>query len=799
MPDKNSFVPLTRNRLAGNEELIDPKKIISLIKSHLYFFIGSLLSAVVIAYVYNTYTMPVYKISAAILIEEDRKAAVSGNDQLLEGFGLLPGMKNLDNQIMVLTSRNLVLKTLDELPFDLEFYHRGIIKKRSLYPLQPLSIQSVSGSHLPEDVEFKFKYLGNNMFRVDAESDSSFEIHKKASFGENIDFPGGIFRIVQNENGWRTKDENTKLHFIFHSRRKLVEDYIKRLKIGPVSKKGTIVEISLEGTNKMEDLAFLNKLTDVFVNISLDKKNSEAIRTIQFIDEQLTGISDSLLITESRLQKFRTRNRVMNLSSQGQVIIDQAMKLENEKARLEMEAKYYNYLAEYLDKDVVGEVPVAPTTIGIVDPGLAKLVADLADLQGQLYSKGMGEKNPMQGQLLLRIRNIKEALKETLKGMKGANDLAIKDNKAQIDATNTRASALPVTERQLLGIERKYKLNDELYTFLLEKRAVAQMQKASNTADNEIIDYPEYGNKPVSPKKPLIYLFALLTGIGLPFLWIFFADMFNVRIKETADINRITDTPVSGHIPHSKMKKHIMLIDDPDSPISEAFRLLRSRMAFFVKEISKPVILITSSMPNEGKTTIAINLASAYSLLGKKTVLIGFDLRQPGIFADFNFENNYGVSTWLIGKDSIDKILRKTSNENLDIILSGPIPPNPAELTTLDKTDELIRLLKKRYDYIIIDSSPVGIVSDTFHLITMADICIIVVRQNHTHKDIFADTIRDLKNSNIKNMSLVINDIMPNGRSYGYGEKYQYNNKNKSETNILNNKLSGSVKILAKK
>lgn len=779
MPGKNT-IPLTQSNSSANEELIDFKKVFSQILSRRYLFGGALAGALMLAFLYNTFTLPVSRVSATILINEDSKSNPTGNDQLLEGFGLMPGLKNLDNQIMVLTSRNLVLRTLDELQFELEFFDRRLFKSKSFYPATPVQIVLVSGRPLPEDVVFSIKNIGNNMFRIDARKDKSFKIHKKALFGSPVEINGSVITITKTTTEERNADGNRKLYFIYHSRRKLVEDYIERLKIGPVTKKGTIVKVMLDGTNKNQDLAFLNTLTYSFVNMSLEKKNSEAIRTIEFIDDQLSGISDSLILTESRLQKFRSRNRVMNLSSQGQVIIDQVMRLETEKARLGMEKKYFDYLAEYLEKDFADEVPVAPATMGISDQGLSKLVADLADLQGQLYSKGMGTKNPMQSQLLLKIKNIKEALKETLKGLIVANDLAVKNNSTQINALNARASALPGTERELLGIERKYKLNDELYTFLLEKRAVAQMQKASNTADNEIIDYPEYDNEPVSPKKALIYIFALMAGISFPFLWIFFANMFNVKISGIDEISSVTDIPVSGYIPHHKMKRNTILFDEPESPVAEAFRLLRSRLVYFIKDIRKPVILVTSSMPEEGKTTVAINLASAYSLLGKKTILVGFDLRQPGIYNDFSVENNHGVSTWLIGKDKLENVIIESKQSNLHFILSGPIPPNPAELTTLDRTDELIRLLKEKFEYIIIDTSPVGIISDTYHLISLADVCVLVVRQNHTIKELFADTLRDMKKSNAKSINLVVNDIIPNGRSYGYGSRYHHDYRSKS-------------------
>ena len=248
------------------------------------------------------------------------------------------------------------------------------------------------------------------------------------------------------------------------------------------------MSVSIEGTNRAKDADFLNKLAEVFQDISLDKKNTEAVRRIQFIDDQLVGISDSLSTTENKLQKFRSTNRVMDLSAQGQAIIGQVTLLENEKARLSLEANYYDYLADYLAKEVSREVPIVPITMGITDPGLTRLVTELAELQQQLLNRGAGEMNPLQGLLTQRVRSTKEALLETLNGLRRANSLARSENEEQINKVNRQASALPVTERQLLGIERKFKLNNELYTFLLETRANQQMQKASNVADSEVID-----------------------------------------------------------------------------------------------------------------------------------------------------------------------------------------------------------------------------------------------------------------------------------------------------------------------
>jgi tyrosine-protein kinase Etk/Wzc len=761
------------------ENVINFRKVFSLMLSNWHYFLITLILALICAFLYNTLTIPTYRVSATLLINEEKKGALIGNDQLLEGFGLGAGTKNLDNQIMVLSSRTLIGRTLDELPFDIEYYHRGLFNKIALYPSHPIKIVPEAADSFPRDLEFTFKFLGNTKFSLDAKSKDTFELHTQTSFGEIIKFPGGSFRIESENEKWPTEKKNRNIYFIYHNRENLVESYSKRLKVEPASIKGTIVRISLEGTNKTKDMDFLNKLTEIFLNNSLDKKNQEAIRTIQFIDDQLIGISDSLVITENKLQQFRSQHRVMDLSAQGQVIINQAMSLENEKARLGIEANYYNYLAEYLAKDNVGQAPIAPATMGITDPGLTKLVADLADLQGQFYSKSLGEKNPLQSQLAQRVRNTKEALRETLNGVRRSNNMSMNEIEEQIRTVNAQASALPVTERQLLGIERKYKLNDELYTFLLEKRAGAQIQKASNMPDNEVVDPSRPDFVPVRPKTRLIYLLALMAGIGIPFYWIFIADYFSNKVRREEDIKKITDIPITGHIPHSVLKKNTVVLDEPGSPAAEAFRSLRSRMQFFTKEKKAPVILITSSMPDEGKTFAAINLASVYSLVGKKTVLVGFDLRKPKIYSDFGIGDEHGVSTWLIGKDGLQDIIKETPYENLSIIPAGPVPPNPSELTALEKTGELLRLLKEKYECIVIDSSPIGIVSDTFHLASLADTCILIVRQNKALKDLLESTVKELEISSIKSISLVVNDLGTDDKHFGYGRRYGYGYSNK--------------------
>jgi len=807
MSDYNSFQNDQARKKPQQEEVIDLKKIFQLIVNSWMYFLIFMIVALLFAFIYVTSYIPMYRVSATLLINEEKKMPSMGNEQVFEGFGLGSGTKNLDNQMTILSSRALIGKTLDELPFYTECYHRGLFNTLVLYPNPSINIVAAKADSLPFNIEFAFKYLENNKFSIDAKAKGLFVLHTKASFGETINTPEGSFRIELSTPNLSYDYRTQKIFFILHSRDNLVDNYIKRLKVERESKTGTSIRISLEGTNKEMDIEFLNKLAEIFLNNSLDKKNLEAIRTVQFIDDQLIGISDSLVITENKLQSFRSKNRVMNLSAQGQVIIDQSMSLENQKARLGIEANYYDYLAEYLAKDNAGQVPVTPATMGITDPGLTKLVADLAELQSQFYSKSLGEKNPLQSQLAQKVRNTKESLKEILNGVKRSNNLAMTEITEQIRTVNAQATALPVTERQLLGIERKYKLNDQLYTFLLEKRAAAQIQKASNMPDNEIIDVSNADKIPVKPKKPIIYLIAILAGIGLPLIRILFIDIFNNKVNGDDDIKRIADIPIAVHIPHSMIKKNIVVFEEPDSPVAEAFRLLRSRMQFFTKEAISPIILITSTMPAEGKTFTAINLASAYSLIGKKTVIVGFDLRKPKIFNDFDIDNTHGISSWLIGKDKLEDIIKPTRFSNLSIISGGPIPPNPSELIASKKTEELLMLLKKKYEYIIIDSAPIGTVSDTFNISTFADACLLVVREKITLKYLLEDTVKELLTSDVKSLSVVMNDYGSEYNRFGYGGKYSYTSekdnvkrkvfplqKDKVRTKILPQSLKDKVK-----
>ena len=465
----------------------DPLTVLKILGRNWYWFLFCIVVGLFSARFLLSHTLPVYNTSATVLINETEDRPLVDNSELLQGLGLPGGMQNLENQIMIVKSRDLVEETLEELPFDIDFYFKTFRNNLSIYPEMPLIIAGETEAQLPKGIEFEVMVIDSSTFNISSKS-KYHPLDVIATFGEPIEFSRFRFRIDCRDSEWFESNTSQPLCFVINNRTSMVDHYSNRLKVELVARGGSILRISKTGTNPAKDADFINKHIENFQDISLEKKNLEADRRIRFIDEQVTGISDSLSSTENRLQQFRSAHRVMDVSAQGQSIIGQVTILENERARLSLEANYYDYLADYLSKNETGELPIVPITMGITDPSLSRLVDELATLQGQVSMTGAGEMNPLQRNLEQRVRSTKSALRETLNGLRRANSLARSEKQQQINRANAQASALPVTERQLLGIERTFKLNDELYTFLLETRAEQQMQKASNRANSELVD-----------------------------------------------------------------------------------------------------------------------------------------------------------------------------------------------------------------------------------------------------------------------------------------------------------------------
>jgi capsular exopolysaccharide synthesis family protein len=600
-----------------------------------------------------------------------------------------------------------------------------------------------------------------------------FEIELTGQFGNSIKSEQYNFKIILNENYQLEDYRSNKFAFVIHDQKELVKSYQAGIVITAQELESSVAKITMETPVPSKSIDFINSLTSAYIAKNLEKKNYMSIKTIEYIDNQLNIISDSLKTAEENLQRFRSSNMVMDVSLKSGRIYDQLQAFESEKTGLLVNHKYYEYINDYFNQNLEFTDLIAPSAMGIEDPLLNNMIQELIQLNGERTSliENNQAKSPYLKRLDIQIDNLRNTISENLKYIINTSEISIRELDARISQLNREIQKLPKTERELFGFERKFNLNDAIYTYLLEKRAEAQIAKASYLPDADIIEPADLtGPGPVSPRKKKNYLVAVLLGLFLPVLFFRIRDFSSTKIRDKADLERQIDIPLLGQVYNNNKKVELVVSAFPKSHIAESFRMLRSSLKYFTGSTRCPIIVVTSTRGQEGKSFVSINLATSLATANFKTLMIGFDLRKPKIYERMNLKNDIGVSSFLSDQASVDDIIQKTSINNLDIITAGPPPPNPAELIASENTNKLLSSLSEQYNYIIIDTPPVGLISDAYTLLDKANLIIYVVRQNVTHRGDFVTNINELRSRNFNNLSVVINDItLLKKTKYGYG------------------------------
>jgi capsular exopolysaccharide synthesis family protein len=773
------------------EEKVDLRPFFITIFRFWYFFVLSILIALSASYIFNKYSKSIYRGSAAVLISDDKKNPSINTGSFFEGMNLFSKQKNIENEIGILQSYSLINSTIKELNLSVSYYYRKDFNDVELYKNSPFKVIFDTAELQTINTKFYITFLNNNKFRIEASTDKKtntynfqnnkseqfddkFKLHGIYSYGEIIKGKYYNFKILPSKS-FSNVNFDEKYSFTFNSTDALTVKFMKAIQIKKINKDASIINIVLEdyNTNKIVDL--LNKLTEVYLTKNLEDKNIIAIRTIDFIDNQLSEITDSLSYTENKLQNFRVENKVMDVSFQAQKVFEKLQGLENERAILIVKSKYYKYLKDYIESNKNIKEIISPSAIGIEDVVLNNLLMELIKLYGEKVSVNYStkQKNPYSNTMNLEIENIKNNIIENLQNSINSTEIAKSSIDSRMELIEAEINKLPETERKLVSIERKFKLNDAIYTYLLQKRAEAAIAKASNVPDNKVVDEARITGK-IFPKDKMNYIIALFLGLGLPFMIFFFISYFNVKIIDRKQIENVTDKPILGMVIHSNSKSPIVVLDSPKSRISESIRCIRTNLQFISKDNEKQTLLVTSSLSGEGKTFCSINLASIFALIEKRTLLIGFDLRKPRLYTELGLNNNVGISNYLINRSELEEIIQKTQLPNLDVITAGLIPPNPSELIASERTKQLFSKLKEIYDYIIIDTPPVGLITDAYLLTKYSDVNLFIVRHNQTNKNVFESVFKEFENTHANNIGIIVNDINVDKRVYGYGYRYAY-------------------------
>jgi capsular exopolysaccharide synthesis family protein len=743
---------------------------------------------------------------------------------MFQNFGLFSQSENIDNEVEVIRSFSLVKKVLTDADFKVTYlayksspvsellFKTPFIRKTDMYNDSPIEV--VIDQSVPQTVGLNFKvtFVNESSFTIQAEGEKvplynyiddlvvsftpAISINQRYNFGDEIKSKYFNFRINKTPVFDKTFTENYNLVFYFNNINSLTLQYQASLTAEPTTQRSTLIRVSLSGTNEQRVTDFLNSLTSAYLGKSVDRKTKTAMSTVDFIDTQISDISDSLKYAESNLKNFRAAQGVMDLSFQGQQVFEQLNKLENERAAIQVQKKYYEYLQGYLTANQEVTDIMAPSSMNVVDPVMSGLVTQLLSLgaeRASLIRNSSGQQNLYLADVNIRIDNLKQTLRETVKNTLNTLNISLNELNYRMSKASGEISQMPKTELQLRGIERNFKLNDAIYTFLMQKRAEAQIAKASSMPDYEVVDAANVAMcSTVSPKSKLNYAVALFLALLIPSAFILMKDFLNHKISDADEIESQSKYPILGKIFHNFHRGKQVVNDHPNSSVTESFRTVRTNFQFFAEGGKRQVLLITSTSSGEGKTFCSINLATVFALNGHRTVLLEFDLRRPKVHQEFDSSNLIGITSFLIDKAIIEDIIVPTHIENLDIISAGPAAPNPAELINSERTGELIDKLKEMYDYIIIDSAPAGIVAETQLLMKLADLNIFVARIDKTIKSAFNYTMRNFENNKLTNVAVLINDlnVKRNAYKYGYDNKYYNDDRSGFFSKLLKKKSS---------
>jgi len=538
--------------------------------------------------------------------------------------------------------------------------------------------------------------------------------------------------------------------------------------------------LSMQGTNKTRMVDYLNSTVKMLIKIQLDGKNQFATNTIRFIDSTLVAMESQLKQTGNELKSFQKDKNIYEIEDGGSKVSEKIMDFDVEKDQITRKIAYYNSLKAYLNSSVDYSRLPAPSVAGIEDPNIVANVSKLIALSTQRSEMAYAVKSEkIFKDFDNQMAAVKNVLQENIVTAKASllYDLSLVN--AKIGQAESTVKRLPAEQQELLKIKRKYDLNDNIYTEFLQKRNEAEIVRASNLSDIHFIDpAKDIGGGLIGPKTSVNYVMALFLGILIPLLFVLVIFFINNSIQNTEDISKLTQIPLLGVIGVNKDSGSLAVFDKPKSALSEAFRGIRSSLQFLYKKQQvngSKTLMITSSISGEGKTFCSINIATVFALSEKKTVIVGLDLRKPRLADEFQIKSSLGVVNYLIKQNNLEEITNSTPIPNLDVILSGPIPPNPSELILSDAMKELIDELKQKYNYIVLDTPPVGLVADSLELVQFADVTLYIVRQNYTKKDMITLLNTRLKRGELSNVSIVLNGYENKakyGTGYGYGYGY---------------------------
>ncbi len=751
---------------------LDFKRVLSRALRFWYVILISLVAALTIAFYKNRYTQRVYPISASIVILEAKE--MSGAADILFKNSLIEPYRNYLNEPYIIRSYPLIEKVIVEQSFHVAFYRDGYFMTTEAYDYMPVIASWCNPDEIKEG-SFLFKLVDKNHYSLAPYSKGDGAPATVFAIDDSIQFDDYKLCIRKNPDNKMESYIGVPFLLVIRNPSAIASAYVNKLQVEWAELGSGVLNLSLTGTNVRKEHDFLESLIDSYQARDLEKKNETARRTINFIQNQLTDIKDSLRTVEFQLERFGNSSRVKDMSEDAQRYLTRLEEFESQKSELLIRENYYQYIKEYLHKgDTNLDQIVLPTSIGLMDPVLGSLLNKMVDLQLEmkLYMDPARERNPLVASKVESIREIKQNVLESVETLKSTDKIKLDFLNKQLRQIEKQLQLLPASERQLISVQRNYSLLENLYVFLMQKLSEASISEASSTSDILVVNPPMAGGA-ISPKPTQNYAIAGIVGLAIPLLIFVLFEIINNRVQSKEDIDKMTSIPFLGGVGHSD-GNNLAVKEKTRSAVAESFRALRSNLSFFTGNKTRQIFMVSSSISGEGKTFTTINLATVFALSGKKTLIVGADMRRPKIFEDFGRANQLGLSTYLSGLSEFKDVVQDTEIENLYFISGGPVPPNPSELLLTDRFEAFIKNASEQFDYIIIDTPPLALVTDAFVISKFVDHTVFVLRQNYSPKAFIRSIDEFYKSGKLVNMSIILNDIYKSGLGYGYGQEYAY-------------------------
>ena len=745
-----------------------------------YLIVLSLLISFSYAYIYLKRYTPIYEVNATLLIKDEKKM----NTQVLQKLDMEGTGKLVENEIQVLKSRALIGKVVDNLNLTVSYWKESKVRDIELYTDRPFTVNAIELTDYAYTTPLYIQAATGHKYQLLDQEQNSLG---KFEYSQLVKTQYGKFRVLARDS--TNTLSSVPIKIVFQNRDVLINSLTSQLQIALLDYESSLISLGIEIALPDKGKQILTKLLDEYAFATLEDKNREATNTLRFIEERLKLVTAELGDVEQNVEQYRRTKGVTDLSSEANLFLGKVQDNDSKLNELDVQIKVLDGVEQYLSTSQVGIVAPA-TMMGVNDPVLTSYIEQLSQLEiersklAQTVQPGNAYLETVNSQM----RNVKQAIRENLNNQKKSLNVTKRSLTDLNNRLEVAISSIPRKEREYLGIKRQANIKEDLYLLLLKTREETAISYASTVTDSRIVDIPYTTGVAVKPKKNNLYLMALLIGLGVPFALITLKEIFTNTVQTKKEIEIKTGLSVFGEVSLKSSKEKSEIIDvQSRSFIGEEIRMLRSNMQYLFLDSHKNIgrtVLVTSSTSGEGKSFITSNLAASLALLNKKVILLGLDLRNPKLQSHLNVSNKVGISTYLIGKLDIVDIIQTTSIENLYIIPSGPIPPNPSELIANGRVRDLIEILRNSFDYILIDTPPVGLVTDATLLAPFTDVCFYLVRYKKTPK-LYLKTIGNLNKKKIFNsVNIIFNGVKhesspDHAYGYGYGKVNYYEEEKK--------------------